>query len=360
MSEPPISWFHCGRCGSLFQSPAGEWEERTCGSCGRNPSLGTEPPATVPPSYTAATERVHPGRKRKRNYLMLKLVCGWLLVLAAILYGAHRMWKEPAEVEKPYVSQVAAEATVPDGDLALLQTVGPRCGETLTGFLAAGTPEERNQFVLSPITTAARMARFDSLNPIVPISPQTLVLSGSAVVHFPGRIAVETQWTTPDGHSLDAVFMEENGEWRLDWDHFARASDFPWALFLAGSGEDEGEFRLLARERLADERKNADTLSLVLYAPRFGFAGDTGFQSPEFIIPRSSRNGRLLDAAFKQVRSGENPFGVKLPSIDPEGQIRVRVKVRRFEQDLQRRFEIEAVVACHWYEADEPGVEIPE
>ncbi len=334
-----------------------------CGSCGRNPSLGTEPPAAVPQTFAAAAaaaERVHPGRKRKRSRLMLKIVCGWLVALAAILYGANWIFKDSVEVEKPHVTQAAAKAAVPDSDLALLNSAGPLCVQTFMGFLAAGTPEERNQFVLSPITTAARMARFDSLNPIIPIDPQTLQLSGSAVVHFPDRLAIKTQWTSADGHSLDAVFMEENGEWRLDWDHYARASDFPWALFLAGSGEDQGEFRLLARERLADERKNADTLSIVLYAPRFGFAGDTGFQSPEFIIPRDSRNGRLLDAAFKQVRSGEKPFGVNLPSIDPEGLIRVRVKVRRIEQDLQRRFELEAVEVCHWYATDKPGVEIPE
>lgn len=292
--------------------------------------------------------------------MMVKLVCGWLVAVAAILYGAHWFLNSSAPVVPPPAIQVAARFSVPAEDTALLNKVRQLCAETFVAFLAAGTPEERNQFVLAPITTAARMVKFDSLNPILTIDPQALKLVRSAVVHFPSRLGIEMQWTTPDGHSLDALFMEENGEWRLDWDHYARASDFPWALFLAGSGEDQGEFRLLARERLANERKSADTVSIVLYAPRPGFAGETGFQSPEFIVPRSTRDGHLLDAAFQLDRRGENPFGVMLPSINPEGLIRVRVKVRRIEQDLQRRFELVEVVACHWYAADEPGVEIPE
>ena len=291
---------------------------------------------------------------------MTKLVVGWSLLLLAIVFGTrHLLHVEPSSA-KPFVSQAAAKNVIPDADVALLSQVSGLCSQTFSGFLAATTPEERNQFVLTPITTAARMARFYRLNPQPEIDPQTLALTNSAVLHLPARRAIETQWRTAEGRTMDAVFIEENGEWRLDWDHFARFSDYPWALFLSGSETDHGEFRLLARERLAAERKNADAISLVLYAPRFGNAGETGFQSPEFLIKRDTRNGRLLDAAFKLNREGERVFGVNLPNINPEGHLRVRVKVRRVEQDGERRFEIEEVVACHWYSIDVPGVEIPE
>ena len=172
--------------------------------------------------------------------------------------------------------------------------------------------------------------------------------------------AIETQWHSSDSRSLDAVFIEDNGEWHLDWDHFARHSDYPWSLFLAGSGENHGEFRLLARERLAKERKNAESISIVFYAPRFGYSNEAGSQSPEFLIPRNTPNGRLLDAAFKLEREGKRPFGVKLHSINPEGLIRVRVKVRRVEDDEGRHFELDEVAACHWYANDAKGVEITE
>jgi hypothetical protein len=98
----------------------------------------------------------------------------------------------------------------------------------------------------------------------------------------------------------------------------------------------------------------------VLYAPRFGFTTEPGFQSPEFLIKRDTKNGRLLDAAFKLERENKRVFGGKFPNNNPEGFIRVRVKVRRLEENLERGFELEEVVACHWYSVEAPGVEIPD
>ncbi|MES2922761.1 MAG: hypothetical protein V4819_14500 [Verrucomicrobiota bacterium] len=291
---------------------------------------------------------------------MAKLVLGWLAVLLAIVFGVRHLWHHPSNPEKPFVSQLSTKTVVPDADVALLNEASPLCDQTFADYLAATTPEARNQFVLNPVVTAARMAHYYSLNPLVEIDPGTLSLNKTAVVHLPGRRAIESQWSASDGRLFDAVFVEENGEWRLDWDHYVRYSDHPWALFLAGGETDHGEFRLLARERLTEERKNEDSISIVLYPPRFGYAGETGSQSPEFLIKRDTRNGRLLDAAFKLERSGGSVFGVSLPNINPEDMIRVRVKVRRFEIDGVRRFEIDEVVACHWYSVDEPGVEIPD
>ena len=130
-------------------------------------------------------------------------------------------------------------------------------------------------------------------------------------------------------------------------------------MFLAGSGDPDGEFRLLARQRLAEQRKNADTISIVLYAPRFGAPEATLTQSPEFLIKRDTKNGRMLGAAFQMEKSGQRVFDANTPNLNPEGLIRVRVKVRRFDDKGERRFEITEVVACHWYTVDAPGVDIP-
>ncbi len=370
MSNTNTSWFHCRRCGSLFQSPVGEIDGRTCPVCGLNPSLNIETPAlasALPPNDNPAdtTDKLanrekHSPRGNKSRYFMAKLVLGWSAVSLAIVFGTRYLWHENAKPPKPFVSHPPAKNVAADADILLLNEASPLSNQTFSSYLAATTPEERNQFVLTPITTAARMARFYNLNPLVNIDTQTLTRTHTSVLHLPGRRAIESQWHAGDDRVQDTVFVEENGEWRLDWDHYARFSDYPWPLFLAGSGEDHGEFRLLARERLADARKNEDAISIVLYTPRFGYAGETGSQSPEFLIKRDTRNGRLLDAAFKLERSGGRVFGGNLPNINPEGMIRVRVKVRRVEHDAERHFELEEVVACHWYSSDDPGVEIPE
>ncbi len=299
----------------------------------------------------------HSVRKRKNSHLTLKLVTGWTILLALLILGARKMYHDPSEVRKPAAEEPAVKAAGQDeGENTFINETGPACNQVFAGFLSAGTPEARNQFVLSPIETASRMARFYDLNPIANIDPSTLHLVKAAQLSLPGGKALETLWNSTEGRQFDAVFIKEGDEWKLDWDHFVRFSDFPWPLFLAGSGEPVGEFRLLARERLAEERKTADTVSIVLYAPRFGSMNDTGIQSPEFLINRDSENGRLLDAAFKLQRNGERSYGVKIATANPEGLIRVRVRIRRVEKNMERHFELEKVVACHWYSIDDPGV----
>jgi hypothetical protein len=294
------------------------------------------------------------SRTRKNPHIMLKLIGGWLVVIVLILVGARHLW--PEEKRQSTTASAAAASAGDEEDSAFLKDSIPECMASFSGFLAAGTPEGRNQFVLSPISTASRMDRFYSLNPSMNIDPTSLELAGRSVVQLPDAKAIATLWKSNDGKQYDAVFLEEKGEWRLDWDQFARYSDYPWSLFLAGTGPSEGEFRLLARERLADERKDAESISLMLYAPRFGEPGETGFQSPEFLVPKTSPDGRLLDAAFKLARSGGQVFSPKIPNVNPDGMIRVRLAVRRIETEMERKFEITRVIACHWYSVDEPGV----
>ena len=371
MSAHNISWFHCGRCGSLFQSKPGDSEDRLCTKCGANPSpVILETPAALVTPASPAEETASPLPRRSRQhgkraqttrshrFFTLKLIAGWSALLVIIILGARKIWYvTPPETPAARASTKADAPPLSEEELVFLSNAGNRCAETFSAFLAAGTPEERNQFVLSPVTTASRMARFDSLNPMTAINPQSLSPTGTSIIKQPDAKAIETHWSSKDGRTIDAVFREENGEWRLDWDHFARYSDYPWALFLAGSGPPEGEFRLLARERLAEERKNSPTISLVLYAPRFGAPAETGFQSPEFLVERVSPEGKLLDAAFKLARSGKQIYGSKLPSLNPDDMIRVRVNIKRTEVDMERKFEITRVIACHWYSVDDPGVE---
>jgi hypothetical protein len=365
-------WFHCGRCGSLFQSPPGDLQDRVCSHCGHDPSLGIEVPRADDPSAPGTLEPTSPGRpvsihgperssrkKPKRSYFIFNLIAGWVLFIVIVIAGIRKIWPDHSD-QATFVSKTPQKTELSAEDAALLNEAGRLVKLSFSEFISAGTPEARNQFVLSPITTAARMARFYDLNPQVILTPESISLAHSAILNLPAGRAIETSWKSTDGRVVDAVFVEQDKEWRLDWDHFARFSTYPWSLFLAGSGEPEGEFRLLARERLADQRKDAADLSIVLYAPVFGAPDQTGFQSPEFLINRDTRNGRLLDAAFKLEKSGKRVFEVDIPNPNPEGLIRVRVKVRRIEDDQGRRFELLDVIACHWYSVDVPGVEIPE
>lgn len=362
VKEDATSWFHCGQCGSLFRSPVGDMDTRVCAECGLDPCPVPEVAPEEPPAAAGIPERVaepgkHSRKRRSRTRIPFRLIGAGIVLFCVMLAAAGFILNRQRAAVKPVAAApVAAGPTLEEA--AFLTEAGPQVNRAFLGFLTAGTPEARNQFVLNPIDTAARMARFYDLNPLVHIPPETLVSQESAVVEFPGGRAIETLWKTADKGQIETVFVRQDNEWRLDWDHYVRFSTYPWSLFLAGSGEDVGEFRLLARQRLAEERKDADHLSIVLYAPRFGHGNATGFQSPEFLLRRDDENGRLLEAAFKLDRDGKRPFGVELPLENPEGLIRVRVKVRRVKDDMGSRFELLGVLACHWYSTGGSGLDV--
>lgn len=358
-------WFHCGRCGSLFRARSLATEVRACTSCGRSPFIGfgAATPEVQVQSAAAEVQVRHDSRnsRRKRRTLpvMAKVLLGCLAFAVVIVVGAQLLIGTGFEREKPE-SAAISEVTISEVDAALIDKAMPLLQKTIGSFVDARTPEEWSQFILAPIAAAGRIDRYYSFNARVNVVTEKLSLTHYGIVNIPIGKAVECYWTADGGEVLDTVFVEENGEWLLDWNHYVRYSDYPWASFLSGAGDDVGEFRLLARERLADERKNEDTISIALYAPRFGFPDKLGIGSPEFLIERSSKNGRMLDAAFKLNQSGKHVFESKLPNIDPEGLVRVRVKVSRIKGVDQNTFEIDEVIACHWFSTDAPGVEIPE
>lgn len=283
------------------------------------------------------------------------LAAGWVLVLAVIVLLARFVWHDDGSGGRRGPAN-AADISGSENAL-LLETAVPLCSQVLGGFLGAGTPEARNQFVLDSLGTASRMARFYSLNPVALPEAAGMKLDSYGVIEFPAGKGVLTRWHHDDGRAFEVLFREEQGDWRMDWDHFVRFGDYPWGLFLTGSGPQEGEFRVFARERLADDRRDADTISLVLSAPRFGHPESAISPSPEILVPRDSDEGRILDAAFRAARAGKVVFGDPLKRQDPDDLIRVRVQVARIETREERRFEIRKVEACHWYADAAIGIE---
>jgi hypothetical protein len=292
-----------------------------------------------------------------------KLVVGWLVIMVLLVIAVRLRSPEPAKSGPSTSSRDSTfKGTAGDETVVAVRKAIPLCRDVLAGFLHATTPEERNQFVLDPVNTAGRMARFYSLNSLPRIDPASLQNTTNSMLHLPSGPALESRWETPDGMVLDSVFVQQADEWRLDWDHFVRHQDYPWAPFLAGEGPDEGEFRLLVRPRLARDGSESNQLNLVFYPPRFGRPESVTAPSLELIIQRDSDHGKLLTAGFKMRARQERLFGSTLPDLDPEGMLRVRVKLRRLpaepgaDEDADKKFELLAVLACHWLTTTDPGV----
>lgn len=368
MSDELTAWFHCGRCASLFRTAVDSHQPRRCTVCGEHPAIGLDPDAAGPPKAGGGKDpmlrlkmaevekpRFHKRevRRQKGRYFALKLVLVWAFLMVGLAVGGHFLWRDSPREDRVEIVEKAAKETLADEDHAFLNRAYGQCVANLSGFLAAGTPEVRNQFVRTPLDTARRMVRFYQANPFGTFDVSSIRGMGSGVIHLKdGRKLVETRWAAADGRSFDAVFFEEQDGWRLDWEQFVRFSEHPWQLFLSESGDGEGDFRLFARERLAGQRSEEGDLRIALHAPRFGHPGEAGEVSTEFSVDQHSESGRRLLQAFATRKEGGRVYGSTLPNQDPEGMVRVRVKVRRTEGDLGRAFTIEEVKACHWLSID--------
>lgn len=371
VSGKKLSWFHCGHCGSFFQSDTAKKFGRRCSNCGfdPNPISSLENKSSIPFTKSIPNLKSGIGQHAKRQsaldkpknrnfgYSMLKIMAAWMLFIGLLIFGANMIWVENKPKETTdYEEKLALIAQQQDAEF--LRESQPSCKKTLIEFLSTTLPEVRSQFVISPITAVMRMTRYKDISSIISLDSMNLDDSQWAVVRIGDEQAIESTWKDKNGKRYEAFFRKHESAWLLDWEHFTRYSDMPFSVFLAENGDAEGEFRLLARERLAEERKNMSTISVVFYSPTNGRLNETGMQSPEFLVERNSPEGRLLLAAFDALKRKERPFGAKEITQDPESMIRTRVKIRRSGEQDTRKFQLVELKACHWYSSDKPGFEV--
>lgn len=360
----------------MFQAKPGNVEDRLCTACGNKPAISPESrtqeepntataaapaPATVLPEsnrhFRSREKLKADSRKKKSMHIIPKLVVGWLLFMVLLVWGAKKLWPKDDTPRVTESNKTSSANPHHAEDQELLSASREEFINRFISFAAAETEVERAQYVVSPSTMAGPMAQYNRLNTPIKIDTAALSIGSSWVVRLGDRKDIEVYWNLSDGGGYETVFRQESGEWRLDWLNFVRYSETPWPLFLAGGGNDSGEFRLLASKRGAKD-SNSDNIRLQFHSPRLGNPKDIGQSSPEFTVPRDSENGRLLEAAFAEREAGRNPFGVTKPNIDPEGSIRVRVQIERKElPNNVKEFQLKKVIACHWYSDDESGLE---
>jgi hypothetical protein len=365
------AWYHCGRCGLLFESGLGLDKGRICALCQQKPGIAAAPldEGRKPngekelSAFGKKGDALDEGgqkavRKKRRVNIMMRVVAVWVVVMIVLVW--MRMDKSRLEFAKDNWQKSRenlAEGTMADERVAVLNQALPQCHGALAGFLTGGTPETRNQYVSDQIETAGKMATFYSRNPFPRVDAKGLRRVGQEPIRVGDEWLIETRWKGEDGLEFDAVFRRDSGTWALDWDHFSRYSDYPWTLFLSGEGPDEGEFRLLVRRVTGGDHAEemGSRLRFIMFAPEFGKPFETGMESPEFVVDRRSDEGLLLGAAFELRNSEKGLFGTSLEPMEQDGYVRVRVRVRRVEFGGVRSFDLEKVIACHWIESDVVG-----
>lgn len=369
-STEAFAWFHCGKCGSLFESIPGYSEERVCRICQRRPGTGVWAPDTIdgeadisPDDSNGSDEDglKRTARKKPQKNMMMRFLVVWIFIMAmAVWIRIHYVRLDEEKQNREEARRSMVEGTMADQKVALLNEALPDCHRSLAGFLTGGTPEMRNQFVFDPISNAATMAVFYGMNPLEKVDVEKLRRTAQEPLTVGNERMISTRWKEAEGAEFDAVFRNDTGTWKLDWEHFARYSDYPWTLFLAGEGPEEGDFRLLARRLLGGdaEQQSGGRTAIVLMAPVFGQPSETGAPSPEFVMERRSDAGLLLGAAFSAQAEGEALFGAEEKAMEPAGLVRVRVRIRREAIGDEFKFHLEEVLACHWISSSNRGYDL--
>lgn len=366
-------WYHCGRCGSVFQSDIGVEEDRLCTDCGLKVATGIWP---VQGSHITDRERnmaafdktggslaesgYRSVRKKHKNSTPLKIIAFWAIIMLLLVLIKNYDMRQKAAATPGNKAVNLAEGTMADESVALLNRAMPDCHRALIGFLTGGAPEIRNQFVVDPIETAGIMASFYQNNPFPSLEVTELRRTGQQSIKVGDEWMIETRWNDGEGQEVDAIFRRNGSVWKLDWEHFIRYGSYSWPLFLAGEGPEEVEFRLLVRRVTTGQKADDDgsRLRFTLLSPVFGRPAEFGMESPEFVVNRYSEEGLLLKAAFDSKRSGKPNFGGKLSPMEPENLVRVRVLIKRGEFAGARSFELVKVMACHWIGVDELGFDL--
>lgn len=278
-------------------------------------------------------------------------VAVWIGLVALLVIKMKGKDTGPPPASPEYVEK---DVQSKQEDLHLLNQKLQGCAQHFQEFMVASDPASRALHVINPDKTVARMARYYAIHPAIPYTG-ALKLRSHHVIHTPAGPAIETAWALDDEQQVEAVFFEDRGEWKLDWDAFVRFNTESWALFLSAQGPAGGVFRVLARERIGADGKNDEYIGLVLGVPRFGHPEELVSPSPEIRVKRASEIGRRIEEAFRTREEGLGAFGSVAVQADPGEMIRLRVRLVREEGD-ERSYKITELLGTHWMEIDEPAV----
>ena len=363
MSDIPGAWFHCSRCGALFRAAADAEQRGSCPECGGDPVADSEVAETPAPvlirrkvrkpkersssgSGSGSGRSKHHSRSRKKARALAVFVVIWAVVL-----GTAATWLRSRSSDANSSTSVLDEPTVGGQameDNHLIHDQLDNCSARLAQFLSAGDIGGQTPHVLRAKEIVTEMAGALNYEPILR-SSVSLSWLYHRVIHTPGGRAIETIWKNDDGKQVEAVFFEEEGEWKIDWHAFTRAGSEPWPLFVSGRGKGEGQFRVLARERIGAKGRDPEFIGLVLYTPKPGHPGEAIAPSPEIRVPRDSEMGRAIEEAFAERAKDLGAFGSGVVQYDPDEMIRLHVRVTR-EGEEERIFKITDLIATHWME----------
>ncbi|MGB0993564.1 MAG: hypothetical protein ACPG32_13980 [Akkermansiaceae bacterium] len=394
--------FHCTECGSLFEDTIQSIQTQRCPVCGNPPTgkvlAGTEQDRRVAqvtragdPSrnehstkhgvnhetqeiYEATLEAQQKGNKgrvkrtKRREKASKKVpiaICVWI-VLTGITVGLIQFFDdstEDADLKDKAAREFdrRQEQARNQNRMKLAKDAAPQCEAMITAFFNASSPAAKSQYVYRGRELAAVMSRYYREHASFSSVRSKMQILRVEWLDMLGRSAVGAVLRSNLGETLEAVFIKDGKEWKLDWESLIKYGTDSWSLFPTREKGTKGTFRLYVRIKNLSNLEDLDELSIVFYKPDVYFKKDTtGMPSSSIRIPKDSDLGKKLLALHEDVSSkSKDEFGFTLKGIDPDGFIRVRASFEVSEDDSGKpTLELTDILSNHWYGGY--SVEVPE
>ena len=135
-TNPKDAWYHCGHCGSLFQSDYGYDEERVCEICKCKPGVGLWPAVnSVNPAASAKVASFHkkgekirkiartPSSRMRRSKKLLIFALVWICILFGVVGVRFLLTKENPKARILTVADLSENLTDKDKKKLLEQAL---------------------------------------------------------------------------------------------------------------------------------------------------------------------------------------------------------------------------------------------
>ena len=268
--------------------------------------------------------------KEEKSKALLIFMLVWTIIIASVFYlfkSGDDSKQDQDEESTDEESIIAARNRLFAGEHF------PQINVSFRAFLGQFESGRRLQFIDQSSRLSLQFNRFYR-SAVFPTPEGEIVARARNVIEIKSGpdpvLGLETIWLDQKGGILETVHVHDGEAWKLDWEAFGPYSTSPWVLFVSGTERSEGTFRLYMRKmKSLDDSKR---FFVKFYAPPvFGEsdrkASSLDVESPEVEVNTRSGLGQQFIEVLENQQNKEFFLGSMFPIYDPEGYLRVTVKL---------------------------------
>lgn len=283
--------YHCAQCGELFHAPLTRGQQVCCVYCGNSPLAESRRRhhAAVAQGEDVAD---FVGIRRKKRRKNLKLTYAAWFASVALAAGGALYYKnqQPSQLE-----QHADEKAAPADEKEKLQKLQQKqyaalreCSLVLKQYDAANNINEKSLYVFEGVKKLVPMNAYFSELKNVKLDSKWAISSSSTGIKEGEICWLRLRLSNEERVEMEAVFLPEEGQMKLDWEQFVRHSSTSWNRFhLDKQIDSESDFRVYVRQRRrVTGEKDSGELELLFYEPKLEL-GRRGQVSPQLTLAKN-------------------------------------------------------------------------